>query len=161
MDVKNLECVVLDLLKEKGKTLCTAESCTGGLIAKRLTDISGASSVFYGGIVSYVNSVKAGVLGVSQALLDRYGAVSEPVARAMAEGARRTLGTDLAVAVTGMAGPDPDDRGNEVGLVYVAFTDGTHTQARTLHLGTSRARVRTMAANHALDLVRLHLLGEL
>lgn len=161
VDVKNLESVVLDLLKEKGKTLGTAESCTGGLIAKRLTDIPGASAVFHGGIVSYVNQVKAGVLNVPQDLLEKYGAVSEPVARAMAEGARRTLGTDLAVAVTGVAGPDPDDRGNEVGLVYVAFTDGTDTRVQALHLGTSRARVRTMAANHALDLVRLYLLGEL
>ena len=161
VDVKNLESVVLDLLKEKGKTLGTAESCTGGLIAKRLTDIPGASAVFHGGIVSYVNQVKTGVLNVPQDLLENYGAVSEPVARAMAEGARRTLGTDLAVAVTGVAGPDPDDRGNEVGLVYVAFTDGTDTRVQALHLGTSRARVRTMAANHALDLVRLYLLGEL
>ena len=161
VDVKNLESVVLDLLKEKGKTLGAAESCTGGLIAKRLTDIPGASSVFHGGIVSYVNQVKAGVLNVPQDLLENYGAVSEPVARAMAEGARRALGTDLAVAVTGVAGPDPDDRGNEVGLVYVAFTDGTDTRVQALHLGTSRARVRTMAANHALDLVRLYLLGEL
>ena len=161
VDVKNLESVVLDLLKEKGKTLGAAENCTGGLIAKRLTDIPGASSVFHGGIVSYVNQVKAGVLNVPQDLLENYGAVSEPVARAMAEGARRALGTDLAVAVTGVAGPDPDDRGNEVGLVYVAFTDGTDTRVQALHLGTSRARVRTMAANHALDLVRLYLLGEL
>ena len=159
VDAKNLESVVLELLKQKGKTLGAAESCTGGLIAKRLTDIPGASAVFHGGIVSYVNQVKAGVLNVPRDLLEEYGAVSEPVARAMAEGARRALGTDLAVAVTGVAGPDPDDRGNEVGLVYVAFTDGTDTQVRALHLGTSRARVRTMAANHALDLVRLYLLG--
>ena len=160
VDVKNLESVVLDLLREKGKTLCTAESCTGGLIAKRLTDIPGASAVFHGGVVSYVNQVKAHVLGVPQELLDEYGAVSEPVARAMAEGARKALEADLAVAVTGVAGPDPDDRGNQVGTVWVAFADGNQTQAQLLHLGASRTRVRTMAANHALDLVRLHLLKE-
>ncbi len=160
VDVKNLESVVLDLLREKGKTLCTAESCTGGLIAKRLTDIPGASAVFHGGVVSYVNQVKAHVLGVPQELLDEYGAVSEPVARAMAEGARKVLEADLAVAVTGVAGPDPDDRGNQVGTVWVAFADGGQTQAQLLHLGASRTRVRTMAANHALDLVRLHLLKE-
>ena len=160
VDVKNLESVVLDLLREKGKTLCTAESCTGGLIAKRLTDIPGASAVFHGGVVSYVNQVKAHVLGVPQELLDEYGAVSEPVARAMAEGARKVLEADLAVAVTGVAGPDPDDRGNQVGTVWVAFADGNQTQAQLLHLGASRTRVRTMAANHALDLVRLHLLKE-
>lgn len=160
VDVKNLESVVLDLLREKGKTLCTAESCTGGLIAKRLTDIPGASAVFHGGVVSYVNQVKAHVLGVPQELLDEYGAVSEPVARAMAEGARKALEADLAVAVTGVAGPDPDDRGNQVGTVWVAFADGGQTQAQLLHLGASRTRVRTVAANHALDLVRLHLLKE-
>ena len=159
MDVKNLESVVLDLLRAKGKTLGAAESCTGGLLSKRLTDIPGASSVFFGGITSYVNQVKSNVLGVPEALLEEHGAVSEPVARAMAEGARKVLGTDLAVAVTGVAGPDPDDRGNEVGLVYVAFTDGTETTVQKLRLGSSRTRVRTMAVNHALDLVRRYLEG--
>ncbi len=160
VNVKNLESVVLALLKENGKTLGTAESCTGGLIAKRLTDVPGASSVFFGGIVSYVNQIKAHILGVPQPMLDQFGAVSEPVARSMAQGARRALGTDLAVAVTGVAGPDPDDRGNEVGLVYVALAAGNGTWVRTLHLGASRTRVRTAAANHALDMARLYLLGK-
>ena len=112
---------MLALLREKGLTFGTAESCTGGLIAKRITDLPGASAAFRGGVVSYATQVKHDLLGVDQALLDRYGAVSEPVAAAMAEGARRALGCDIAVASTGVAGPDPDDRGNPVGLVYLAL----------------------------------------
>lgn len=157
VDVPNLESVVLDLLKKAGKTLGTAESCTGGLIAKRMTDLPGASQVFRGGIVSYVNQVKANVLGVPQELLDRYGAVSAPVAQAMAQGARTALGADLAVAVTGVAGPDPDDRGNEVGLVYVALAQEGSVRVEELHCGTIRARTRTAAASHALNMVRLAL----
>ena len=102
-DVPSLEAAVFQLLKEKGLTLGCAESCTGGLIAKRMTDLSGVSAVFRGGVVSYATEVKHTVLGVDQALLDEFGAVSEPVARAMAEGARRVLGCDLAVASTGAA----------------------------------------------------------
>ena len=161
VDVKGLEAVCFQLLKERNLTLSTAESCTGGLIAKRLTDVSGASQVFRGGVVSYTNEVKHGVLGVPQALLDQYGAVSEPVARAMAEGARQALGCDLALASTGVAGPDRDDRGNEVGTMFVAIAapDGTHV--RPLHLGGRpvRGRLRTQTAHHALDLARRWLSG--
>ena len=161
VDVPSLEYVVLEGLKARGLTLGTAESCTGGLIAKRLTDVSGASQVFRGGVVSYTNEVKHGVLGVPQALLDQYGAVSEPVARAMAEGARQALGCDLALASTGVAGPDRDDRGNEVGTMFVAIAapDGTHV--RPLHLGGRpvRGRLRTQTAHHALDLARRWLTG--
>lgn len=158
VDVPSLESVVIDLLKKTGKTLCTAESCTGGLIAKRLTDVPGASSVFHGGVVSYVNQVKAGVLGVPAELLEEHGAVSEPVARAMAEGARKLLGTDLAVAVTGLAGPDGDDRGTPVGMVYLALTDGETTRVLSGVLGQNRGRVRILASGNALNLVRKYLL---
>ncbi len=158
MDVDNLETVVLDLLKRAGKSLGTAESCTGGLIAKRMTDLPGASQVFHGGIISYADQVKANVLQVPQALLDRYGAVSEPVAAAMAEGARQALGVDLAVSVTGVAGPDPDDRGNEVGLVYIALAQESGTQVELRHFGALRSRTRTAAASHALNMVRLAIL---
>ena len=106
IDVSGLEETVLHLLHRHGKTFSAAESCTGGLIAKRITDLPGASCVFRGGVVSYTNEVKASVLGVPQETLDRYGAVSEPVARAMAEGVRRITGSDLSVATTGLAGPD-------------------------------------------------------
>ena len=158
-DVGSLEEAALALLKEKGVTLGSAESCTGGLIAKRVTDLPGASAVFKGGVVSYTNEVKHGVLGVPADLLEQYGAVSEPVARAMAEGARRVLGSDIAVSTTGVAGPDPDDRGNVVGLVYVAIAAPEGTVVRTLHAGNGRERVRTMAAHNAFDLVRRYLTG--
>lgn len=155
VDVPNLETAVLNLLNEKGMTLGTAESCTGGLIAKRMTDVPGSSAVFKGGVVSYCNEVKHNVLGVPQELLDEFGAVSEPVAKAMAEGARRVLNCDLAVATTGVAGPGSDERGNPAGLVYVALAAPDQTAVRTVRLsGASRGRVRTTAAHHAFDMVR-------
>ena len=158
-DVPSLESVCLSLLQEQGLTLSAAESCTGGLIAKRFTDLSGASAAFRGGVVSYTNEVKHGVLGVPQDLLDQYGAVSEPVAKAMAEGARRALDSDLAVSATGVAGPDADDRGNPVGLVYVALAWDGGVHVRASHAAGPRERVRTVAASHAFDLVRRKLTG--
>ena len=158
-DVNSLEEVVLSLLKERGLTLSCAESCTGGLVAKRITDLPGASQAFRGGVVSYTNEVKAAVLGVPRELLDREGAVSAPVAKAMAEGVRKAAGSDLAVATTGVAGPDPDDRGNPVGLVFVALATEEGTFVKEQHLGGTRARVRTTAASCALNLVRLWLQG--
>ena len=160
VDVPNLETVVLELLKEKNKTLGTAESCTGGLIAKRLTDIPGSSQVFRGGVVSYCNQVKAAALGVPEKLLEEHGAVSQPAAGAMAQGARKALGCDLALAATGVAGPGSDERNNPAGLVYVALSAPGVTHVRTVTLsGASRERVRITAAHHALDLARRYLLG--
>ena len=159
VDVPNLERVVLDGLKEKGLTLGTAESCTGGLVAKRFTDLPGASAAFRGGVVSYATEVKHTVLGVEQALLDQYGAVSEPVARAMAEGARRVLGCDLAISTTGVAGPDPDERGNPVGLVFIALATPEGTWVRQVHLSMGRQRIRHIAASHGFDLARRYLNG--
>lgn len=157
-DVPNLETAVLERLKETGMTLCTAESCTGGLIAKRMTDVPGSSAVFKGGVVSYCNEVKANVLGVPEALLEEYGAVSEPVAKAMAEGARKALNCDLAVATTGVAGPGSDERGNPAGLVYISLAAEGYVRVRTMTLsGATRERVRTTAAHHAFDLVRKYL----
>lgn len=159
-DIKNLESAVLQLLKDKGLTFGSAESCTGGLIAKRITDLPGASAVFKGGVVSYTDAVKHGVLGVPQELLDQFGAVSPQVAQAMAEGARRVMGCDLSVSTTGVAGPDRDDRGNPVGLVYVALAGPGFCQVKELHLGASgRAGIRNRSAHHAFDLVRRHLTG--
>lgn len=158
-DVPSLEAVVLALLKEKGLTLGAAESCTGGLVAKRMTDLPGASAVFRGGVVSYTNEVKQAVLGVDAALLAEYGAVSEPVAVAMARGARSVLGCDIAVSVTGVAGPDSDDRGNSVGLVYVALDTPEGVRVRELRQGSGRDRVRTTSASHAFDMVRRYLSG--
>ena len=156
-DVNNLEEVALAALKERSLTFSCAESCTGGLIAKRLTDLPGASAVFKGGAVTYWSEVKRDLLGVSQTLLDAEGAVSEAVACAMAEGARAAFGSDLAAAVTGVAGPDSDERGNPVGLVYVALATPEQTFCRKLHLGQTRERVRVSAAHHAFDLTRRYL----
>ena len=159
VDVKSLEEVAFALMEAQGLTFGTAESCTGGLVAKRMTDLPGASAVLKGGVVSYTDEVKHNVLGVPQALLDQYGAVSPRVAEAMARGARRVLGCDLAVSTTGVAGPDPDDRGNPVGLVYVALAGAEFCHVQELHLGRGRAMVRSRASLHALDLVRRYLTG--
>lgn len=137
--------------KEKGLLLATAESLTGGLIAAKLTDVPGASAVLRGGVVSYTNEVKHAVLGVPQALLDEYGAVSEPVARAMAEGARRVCLADVAVAVTGVAGPARDDRENPVGTVYIAVATENGTVCALHRFGEdkSRAEIRALTAEAA------------
>ena len=138
------------LLREQGRTLAAAESCTGGLIAKRMTDLAGASRIFMGGVVSYTNFVKANVLGVPQALLDEYGAVSEPVARAMAEGVRRITDADYGVSVTGVAGPDSDERGNAVGTVYVGFAGPDGTRCRPCRFGSlPRGSIREKSADAA------------
>ena len=161
VDVDSLEAVASGLLREKGLTLSAAESCTGGLVAKRITDLPGASAVFRGGVVSYTNDVKAQVLGVPEELLEAFGAVSEPVARAMAERCRTICGSDLAVSVTGVAGPDTDDRGNEVGTVYIALAsaEGTVCQKLSCGKGRGRDRVRSAAASHVFDLLRRYLTG--
>jgi len=144
------EQTVSALLRERGRTLAAAESCTGGLIAKRMTDLAGASRIFMGGVVSYTNFVKANVLGVPQALLDEYGAVSEPVARAMAEGVRRITGADYGVSVTGVAGPDSDERGNAVGTVYIGLAGPDGTGCRLCRFGSlSRGSIRERSADAA------------
>ena len=161
VDVPSLEYVVIQGLKEKGLTLGCAESCTGGLMAKRLTDIPGASAVFKGGIVSYTNEVKQNVLQVPEELLEQHGAVSGQVAAAMAQGARRALGCDIALSSTGVAGPDRDDRGNEVGVMFVAIATQSGVHVRPLRLGTRpmRERLRIQTASHAFDLARRYLSG--
>ncbi len=146
---------LFSLLLARGMTLAAAESCTGGLIAKRITDLPGASKVFCGGVVSYWSEVKASVLGVPQGVLDEFGAVSEPVARAMAEGIRAITGADLGISVTGVAGPDADERGNAVGAVFIACAGKTETVCRAFSFGTlPRAEIRTLAANEAFTLVK-------
>ena len=158
----SLEKVALMGLKARGLSLGTAESCTGGLMAKRLTDLPGASAVFRGGVVSYTNEVKSRLLGVSGQLLEARGAVCAEVAQAMAQGARRALGCDVAVATTGVAGPDSDDWGNPVGLVYVALDTPEGGWIRALNLAGAkvrRDRVRVLAANHGFDMIRRWLGG--
>ena len=155
---KTLQQKVVSALSKADLTLSCAESCTGGLIAKRITDVSGASAVFHG-VVSYVNAVKQNVLGVSARDLEQYGAVSAPVGRQMASGAARLLGTDLAVSTTGVAGPNPDDRGNAVGTVYVSLSAQGKTWCYLCHFDGNRAQVRRAAAEFALSLVLRYLSG--
>lgn len=148
---------MLRLLVQRGETLSAAESCTGGLIAKNITDIPGASAAFLGGVVSYTNGVKHGVLGVPEELLAEFGAVSRPVAKAMAEGARRVMGSTYALSVTGLAGPNGDDRGNPVGTVFIGLAGPAGTQVRQLLLPGDREAVRRQAAEEAFALLRQHL----
>lgn len=160
VDVDNLESVVVRLLSEKGLHLATAESCTGGLVAKLITDVSGASEVFGMGLVTYANEAKMKLLGVPAAMLEEHGAVSEPVARAMAEGVREVSGSELGIGITGVAGPTGGTPEKPVGLIYIALSDGTRTWVRRM---TPPGRVhgrgwlRDRAAGTALDMVRRYL----
>ena len=143
-----------DVLKAlAGKKLATAESLTGGGIGSAITSVSGASKVYAGGIISYTNEVKNRVLGVPAEDLDNLGAVSAPVAQAMAEGARRVLQADVAVSVTGLAGPDGDEFGNPVGTVFIGYADGKTAFAREYHFDGDREQVRTQTIEAALALI--------
>ena len=144
-------CEVIRLLQ--GKTLCTAESCTGGMIGAALTAVSGASNVYKGGIVSYTNEVKNRLLGVNAALLEKEGAVSAPVAGAMAVGARKTMNADIAVSVTGLAGPGGDEYGNPVGTVFIGYADEKTTVVRRFLFAGDRESVRSQAVEEALELI--------
>lgn len=144
-------CDVLEALK--GKTLVTAESCTGGGIGAALTAIPGSSAVYKGGIISYTNWVKENVLGVPGEIMETCGAVSAPVAEAMAQGARRALQADAAVSVTGLAGPGGDEYGNPVGTVFIGYSDARSTFARKFRFPGSREDVRQAAIVNALQIV--------
>jgi len=158
-DDDTLEVVVGRLLKERNLTLATAESCTGGLIGGRITAVPGSSAWYRGGVVAYANEAKRDLLGVDAALLDAHGAVSEPVARAMAEGARSRLGADFAVATTGISGPDGGTEEKPVGLVWIAFASADGVQAEEFVFPFDRERHRTLTTQVALDWVRRALLG--
>lgn len=150
------------LLEGRGMTLGLAESCTGGMIASRITDVPGSSAYFSGGVVAYDNRVKENVLAVPDWELARHGAVSEEVARSMAAGVKKLLKTDIGLAVTGIAGPGGETPGKPVGLVYVALDGpGGETLCRELHLSGSRAEIRTGTTAAALDMLRLYLLERL
>ena len=136
-----------------GKTLATAESCTGGMIGEMLTAVSGGSAVYKGGIISYWSEIKQSLLGVDGEVLRKCGAVSAPVAEAMAKGARKALETDVAVSVTGLAGPGGDDFGNSVGTVFIGYADGKKTVVQEYHFSGDREAVRRQAAVAALEMV--------
>lgn len=147
----SLCCDVLTALQ--GKTLVTAESLTGGGIGSALTSVSGSSAVYKGGIISYTNEVKHRILGVPKEILDQYGAVSEPVAKAMAEGARKLLEADAAVSVTGLAGPGGDEYGNPVGTVFIGYSDCNLTEVKHFLFSGDRESIRKQTAEEALKLV--------
>jgi len=159
VDTGSLENAAAGLLLERGLTLAVAESCTGGLLSKRLTDIPGSSGFFMGGLVAYSVSSKTALLGVAPALINEKGAASREVALAMADGARLKFGADIGVGITGVAGPGGDGSGVEPGTVYVALATGGASFCRSLRLLHDRGRVRIMAASHALDMIRRLLTG--
>lgn len=152
-----VQSAVAEILVKRGETLASAESCTGGVIASKFTAMSGASEYFWGGVVSYDNSVKENVLGVSRHNLETYGAVSEQVAREMAEGVRRLCGTTYGVATTGVAGPTGGSPEKPVGTVWVAVATPTHTIAKLFQHGKVRAVNIERAATAAINLLRLEL----
>lgn len=158
VDYTCIEEAVIEKLKEKHMKVATAESCTGGLIAKRITDVPGASEVFDCGIISYANEIKHRVLGVSEDDLNKYGAVSEPVARQMARGALKVSGADIAVSVTGIAGPDSDSTNKPVGLVYIGLADRDNVWVRELRTSRKdRSYNRYVSASNALNMIRLYI----
>lgn len=160
VDVECIEESVIKLLREKNMTFSAAESCTGGELAKRFTDMPGASAFFKGGVVTYTNEAKAKLLGIDPALIEEKGAVSYEVAKAMAENVRALLGTDIGVGVTGLAGPDGDGV-HEVGTVFVSLAVEGETFVKELHMGAMRTRsfIRRMAGNHIYDMMRRWLSG--
>jgi len=145
---------IIELLTEAGKTIVTAESCTGGMIAATLTDIPGASAAVYGGYITYANAAKSRMIHVQARLIRDYGAVSNQVARAMADGARNTARADYAVAVTGIAGPDGGSDKKPVGLVYVAVSTELATVVIEHKFGDlGREEIRKASVRAALDVV--------
>ncbi len=155
-----LEKAVVAVLKEHGKTVATAESCTGGLVAQRITDISGSSAVFLGGVVAYSNAAKTAFVGVPAEMIARVGAVSPEVAQALAEGARSRFGADYGIGITGIAGPEGGTPEKPVGLVYIgiAYPGGCEVD-KSNYIG-SRQIVRYRASQTALNMLRLRALRE-
>lgn len=158
VDVKSIEEAVVELLKKNNLKVATAESCTGGLISKRIVDVPGASSVFDCGIVSYSNDIKQKVLGVSTDDLQKYGAVSEQVAKQMAQGALKVSGADIAVSVTGIAGPDNEGTLKPAGLIYIGLADKENVWVKKLNTSRKdRDYNRYVSASNALNMVRLYI----
>lgn len=156
VDVGDLQTAAVRLLTEKGLKVAVAESCTGGYLAKRITDVSGSSKVFECGICSYSNRIKHQLLGVSERTLEEYGAISEQTATEMASGVRKLSEADIGISVTGNAGPTADE-GKEVGLVYIGVDSPKLTQVFTLHVNRrdqdARETIRYLASSHALSLI--------
>ncbi|HKE12270.1 MAG TPA: competence/damage-inducible protein A [Myxococcota bacterium] len=156
---ETMERVVGGLLRAQRKTIAVAESCTGGLLAERITSVPGASDYFLGGIAAYANSAKQALLGIAGSLLEREGAVSEPVAREMAERVRDRFRADLGVSTTGISGPGGGTKDKPVGLVHLALADAAGTHSDHFVFALDRERHRVLTAQLALDWVRRRLLG--
>jgi nicotinamide-nucleotide amidase len=152
---KELEEIVVELLKDRGATLAIAESCTGGLLANRITDVPGASQVFLEGNVTYSNEAKRRTLAVPPEMISRFGAVSEQVVAAMAEGARNRAGSTFALATTGIAGPDGGTPEKPVGTVFIGLaTEGTTTEVQKLFFPMDRLSFKRITSQYALDMLR-------
>jgi nicotinamide-nucleotide amidase len=158
-DGRELPQVVSDLLRERSLTLSLAESCTGGLLSARLTEVPGVSAVLDRAVVTYANRAKVEALGVDEALLERNGAVSEEVAAAMASGVMKAARSDVAAAITGIAGPDGGTDDKPVGLVFVAICGAAGTRVRRNHFPGGRGLIRQQATQVALEMLRRGLLG--
>lgn len=157
-----LEEKVVALLSEKKLVMACAESCTGGLISKRITDVSGSSAVFNCGIVSYSNEIKEKVLSVRHETLEQFGAVSEQTVREMVKGVLEISGADIAVSVSGIAGPNSDNTSKPVGLIYLAASDGKETVVKKLNNSFSeniRSSNRTSASDEALKMI-INMIGD-
>lgn len=161
-DDDSLAAVVLQLLRERGQTLAVAESCTGGGLGASLAAVPGASDVFLGGVIAYANSVKEHLLAVPPSLLQRHGAVSDPVAMAMAEGVRRATGSTWSLAITGVAGPAGGSEDKPVGLVHLGLAGPDGASSEAVRFGSARGRsaIQSLSGSEALDRLRRHLLNQ-
>ncbi len=153
IDCESLEKTAFNLMKEKQVKLATAESCTGGMIASRMTDLAGASGVFCGGVVTYSDKTKAELLGIDPEIIAEKGAVSAEVAELMAKNVRKLLNSDIGISTTGIAGPETDGK-NEVGTVFIALATAEKVVVKKMKLGARRDRIRLAAANNAFDFIR-------
>ncbi|MDR2501672.1 MAG: competence/damage-inducible protein A [Oscillospiraceae bacterium] len=159
IDTGTLENTVVSLLRARGMTLAVAESCTGGLLSKRITDIPGASKVFLGGVIAYTDGAKTTLVGVPRGTIEKHGVVSPEVAEALAMHVRESLGADIALGITGVAGPGADEFGNPEGTVHIALASSDGVFRRSPPLFYDRTRIRVTAASHALDMARRYLDG--
>jgi nicotinamide-nucleotide amidase len=157
-DDEELEHVVANLLFEKKKTVAVAESCTGGLLANKLTNISGSSEYFERGVVAYSNQAKMDILGVPVKTLERFGAVSSETAAAMAEGVKRISSADFGISTTGIAGPTGGSKEKPVGLVYIGFAGGAESYSKKFHFFKDRLANKERAVQAALNILRKELI---
>lgn len=148
-----LEKTVIHLLNERGQTLSVAESCTGGLLSHRLTNVPGSSTCFLGGVISYANQAKSTFLGVPPPMLNKHGAVSKAVAQAMETGIRTRTDSDFSLAITGIAGPGGGTATKPVGLVFIALSTPQKTTVHRYHFTGTRLQIKTQSVNQALRLL--------